>query len=411
MNFNELRGEHPQFIYEGFQILEEGKNLKVTFDFLITPDIRFKPEIIFPNVSRKEGLENLVFNLGMIELISYWKAACPPEIIIKAGYLDEVQISFWKNLLIKGLGEFFYTNQIDFTINDLVHFVILNEVKDLPRMRDSNELRDSSPAKPVQNDKIELTDRDLILVGGGKDSAVTLEQISNSGKDFNCLILNPTKAALDIAQAGGCKNPIIIKRTIDTKLLELNKMGYLNGHTPFSAYLAFLGTLAGVLYDYQNIVVSNEASSNEGNVRWMGQEINHQYSKTSEFEKDFRDYCEKYLAPTNYFSYLRSKGELEISELFSKMEKYHKLFRSCNKGSKQGIWCGECPKCISTFITLYPYLGEKTVEIFGKNLLKDEKLKPVIEGLLGKNNLVKPFECVATYGEIKKALGMVGYET
>ena len=398
MNFNKLRARHAQFIYEGFEILHEEENLKVTFNFLLTPDIRFQPEIILPKVNIIP--HNLIFNLGMVELLSYWKAACPPEVIIKAGYLDENQIRFWKNLLIKGLGEFFYTNKINFTKEDLVEFKVEGENKFIIF---DGQLKDEQI--------LSFGDRSLVLIGGGKDSAVTLESISKSGADFNCLMLNPTKAALDIAKAGGCENPIIIKRTIDPKLLELNKMGYLNGHTPFSAYLAFLGTLAAVLYDYKNVVVSNESSSNEGNVTYLGHEINHQYSKSEEFEKDFKEYCQKYLAPINYSSFLRNLNELQISELFSKMEKYHKLFRSCNKGSKMGIWCGKCPKCVSTFITLYPYLGEKTVEIFGKNLLKDEKLKPVIEGLLGKNNLVKPFECVATYGEIKKALEMVGYET
>ena len=261
----------------------------------------------------------------------------------------------------------------------------------------------------TQNDNI-LKDRELVLVGGGKDSAVTLEKISQTKKEFNCLLLNPTDAALKITEAAGCKNPIIIKRTIDPKLLQLNEHGYLNGHTPFSAYLAFLGILVGVVYDYKNIVISNESSANEANVTWLGHKINHQYSKSKEFEKDFQDYCKKYLAPANFYSYLRALNELAVSEKFSKLGKYHLLFRSCNKGSKLGIWCGQCPKCVSTFITLYPYLGEKTVEIFGKNLLKDQKLKPIIEGLMGKNHLVKPFECVATYDEIKKALRMVGYK-
>ena len=69
-----------------------------------------------------------------------------------------------------------------------------------------------------------------------------------------------------------------------------------------------------------------------------------------------------------------------------------------------GIWCGKCPKCLSTYLTLYPYLGEKTKEIFGKDLLEDAGLIPVVKGLLRENNVVKPFECVATVDEIKTAI-------
>ena len=398
MQFSELRKKHSQFIYEGYQITPEQGDLRIVFNFLLKPDIKFNPEVVLPNVSKErleeigpEVLQNLVFNLGMVELLSYWKAACPPEIIIKAGFLDGEQVSFWKNLLIKGLGEFFYRNEINFNQPDLVKFVRQPE-----RLQAKFTCYDGH-----------LKDRDLVLIGGGKDSAVTLESISQQGKEFNCLVLNPTEAAIKIAEAGGCKNPIIIKRTIDPKLLELNRQGYLNGHTPFSAYLAFLSTFAGVLYDYKNLVVSNEASSNEGNVSWMGQEINHQYSKTSEFEQSFRDYSRRYLSTfANYFSFLRPLGELQISKTFSKMEKYHKLFRSCNRGSKQGVWCGECPKCVSTYLLLYPFLGSKLKKIFGKNLLEDESLIPVVRGLLRENNEVKPFECVATVEEIKVAIYM-----
>ncbi|MBI2196765.1 UDP-N-acetylmuramoyl-L-alanine--D-glutamate ligase [Candidatus Daviesbacteria bacterium] len=395
MNFNTLRKRHSQFIYKGYQTVLEQGNLKIAFDFLLDPDIKFNPEVILLNVSKArldeigpEALQNLVFNLGMVELLSYWKATCSPQIIIKAGFLNEEQIAFWQNLLIKGLGEFFYKNQIDFTQKDLVKFV-----------RQPERLQ----AKYAGH----LQDRDLVLVGGGKDSAVTLESISKKGGEFNCLILNPTDAAIKIAEVGGCKNPIIIRRTIDPKLLELNGQGYLNGHTPFSAYLAFLSTLVGVLYDYKNLVVSNEASSNESNLKWLGQEINHQYSKTTEFEHDFRDYSKKYLSTiTNYFSFLRNLGELQIAEIFSKMDKYHKLFRSCNKGFKKGIWCGKCPKCVSTYLLLYPFLGSKTEKIFGKNLLEDENLIPVVRGLLRENGEVKPFECVATVDEIKTAISL-----
>ncbi len=390
MNFNELRDKHAQLVYEGFQVLHENGNLKLTFDFLLAPDIKFKPTVVFPNVSQErldeigpQVLDNLVFNLGMVELISYWKVACPAEILVRAGYLDDDQIKFWKKLLIKGLGEFFYINQIDFTREDLV------VIKTASHSSSGNVFHK------------ELQDRDLVLVGGGKDSAVTLDQISKS----KSLILNPTTAALEIAKAAGSMDPIIIKRTIDPKLLELNRQGYLNGHTPFSAYLAFLATMAAVLYDYKNIIVSNEASSNEGNVFWKGEEINHQYSKSFEFEQDFREYSKKYLVPsTNYYSYLRPFSELQISEKFSRMEKYHKLFRSCNKGSKTNVWCGQCPKCVSTYLTLYPFLGEKLIKIFGKNILGDKNLIPVVKGLLRENNVVKPFECVATVEEMKVAI-------
>ena len=71
-----------------------------------------------------------------------------------------------------------------------------------------------------------------------------------------------------------------------------------------------------------------------------------------------------------------------------------------------GIWCGKCPKCVSTYLTLYPFLGSKIEEIFGRDLLDDENLIPILKGLLREGDAVKPFECVATVEEIKTAVSL-----
>lgn len=392
MDFKQVREKYPQFIYKSFTMVHQGEGLTVKFAFEISPDTQFYPEVVFPNISKQRleaigeaQLNNLIFNLGMVEMLSYWKAACPPEIVIKAGYLDQEQIKFWQELLIKGLGEFFYSNQIDFTQEGFVKFVVNSGSVRVEAGRDDH-----------------LKERDLILVGGGKDSAVTVRELSK--RESNCLLLNPIGASTQIVKISGFENPIIIKRTIDPKLLELNKQGYLNGHTPFSACLAFLSTLVGVLYDYKNLIVSNEESANEGNINWLGQEINHQYSKSFEFEQKFREYNQKYLSNTNYVSFLRPLNELEISKLFAEMPEYQLLFRSCNVGSKQGIWCGACPKCVSTYLLLFPFLGERTNQIFGKDLYQDETIIPIIAGLMRLNEQIKPFECVASVDEIKYAI-------
>ena len=51
-------------------------------------------------------------SLGMVELVSYWKITCSPQVVIEAGSLSEEQILWWKDLYFNGLGEFFYVNKI-----------------------------------------------------------------------------------------------------------------------------------------------------------------------------------------------------------------------------------------------------------------------------------------------------------
>jgi len=67
-------------------------------------------------------------------------------------------------------------------------------------------------------------------------------------------------------------------------------------------------------------------------------------------------------------------------------------------------WCGECAKCLFVYLTLCPYLKKKQLlKIFGEDLLRKKKLQPILKNLIGQGR-AKPFECVGTYTEAKKAL-------
>src|SRR5439155_8773381 len=117
----------------------------------------------------------------------------------------------------------------------------------------------------------------------------------DSGQAFTCMMLNPSGAARKIAVHVSAAEPVVVRRSICPELLDLNQRGFLNGHTPFSAYLAFLGAVCQLMYGYSNVVVANERSSDEGNVVYRGKEINHQYSKSFRFETLFDEYLKKYL--------------------------------------------------------------------------------------------------------------------
>ncbi len=168
-----------------------------------------------------------------------------------------------------------------------------------------------------------------------KNGNLDRNYLKKEREKINCFLLNPTKAQKSVVKIAGIKSPIMAERKIDPALLALNKQGYLNGHTPFTAVLSFLSVCCAVLFDYKNIAFSNEQSANEGNVSYLGETINHQWAKTSEFEKMFKTYCQKYLAKNvNCFSYLKKYTELHIARLFAKYPKYFAAFSSCNRGLK-----------------------------------------------------------------------------
>ena len=395
MIINELRQKHPRFVFESFSFAYSNNTLRCKYQFTLEPDIHFEPELIIElpgnitiDAARQQYLQNFLFHLGLVEIMSYWKAACSPTIVVKAGFLDARQIEWLNDLIINGMGEFFYVNNID------------------PYQPGFLTLTCDTEAQPLSRFEGDLDqDHSLVLTSGGKDTALTVELLSKAKYNFGCLLLNPTVAALQIAEAAEARFSIIARRSIDSRLLELNKLGYLNGHTPFSAYLAFLGVTCAVLSSSGHVIVSNERSSDEGNVEFLGRKVNHQYSKTFAFEEKFREYVYRYVAShVRYFSFLRPLYEIQIAGLLAGYPRYFGLFKSCNRNQRENNWCGRCPKCLSVFIMLYPFIQASDVlRIFGRDLFEDESVTPVLNELTGLAGH-KPFECVGTLEETVSAL-------
>ena len=415
--YHALRAQYPEFEYVDYHYKSMDEGLRLWFDFRMG-DVEFHPWAVVEQRSflHMEGgeIDRMVFDIGMAELVSYWKCACPPKVRVLCGSLTDSQISFWKKLYWHGLGEFFYTNGIEETSEAYMEIAA--------------QRPDAGACIPVagQRDMSEAGREYLVPIGGGKDSVVTLELLRRAGKRVRPLIMNPRGATRECARVAGfgMDEVLVIRRTIDPVLLELNSRGYLNGHTPFSAMLAFYTRLSSALSGIPNVALSNESSANESTV--IGSSVNHQYSKSLEFENDFREYCadetaldcvragasatgtltHSHTGAFNYFSFLRPLSELQIAMLFSREKQYHDVFRSCNVGSKQDIWCGHCAKCLFAYVILSPYIAPERLEaIFGKNMLDDATMRGELDQLMGMS-ATKPFECVGTVDEVRQALAM-----
>ena len=394
MDIFELRNKYPEFIYKNYNIEETFDKVILNFCFEIPGLEKFNPKIeILKNNFEIKNLntniaKNIVFNIGMVEAISYYKATCSPKFIVECGALNDRQIKWFEKLIYLGLGELRYKNNIDISEDEFVKII--------------------SRGKNVSLEKETFTTKGIIIpVGGGKDSNVTMELLKDFKQEINPLYIGNKQVPIDCAILAGYSKKQIIKinRSLDKNILKLNDLGYINGHTPFSALVAFTAYFLAFILGKKYIVLSNEDSANETNVE--GKNINHQYSKTIEFEDDFRLYAKKYLAQDiEYFSLLRPINELQIAMLFSKMEKYHKVFKSCNVGSKneKWKWCNNCPKCLFVYIILSPFLyKEKLINIFGEDLFERKDLEKTFIELCGYGD-IKPFECVGTYNEVKYAI-------
>ncbi len=391
--YSELRRKFDKFIYHGFDIDENDREVCVKYTFETVGLSLFEPSWVFPkksceNFANDECFKNLVFSLGLVELVSYWKLTCSPNVVIKPFALSPEQIEWWKKLYFGGLGEFFYTNSIKADFQDFMSIEAQGE------------------SFTFEESKRHL-EGNLVAVGGGKDSAVSLEIVKPFKDVTNPFVINGRGATVETCRVAGYNERDVhtVKRTLDSRMIELNREGYLNGHTPFSAIVAFSSVIDAYITGKKYVVLSNESSANESTV--LGSDVNHQFSKGFEFEKAFREYEREYLKTgVYYFSLLRPLSEFQIALLFSKYKKYHSVFKSCNVGSKTDVWCGACPKCLFVYIILSPFLSEKElVQIFGENLFEKEELLEIFKKLTG---LLpdKPFECVGSRDEIVCALAL-----
>ena len=394
MDVYELRKNYPEFIYKKYEIIEEKEKVVLKFLFETKGLIEFNPTIEiekkkfnFQNLDSNIA-KNIVFNIGMIEAISYLKATCSPKFIVECGALNDEQKEWFEKLIYLGLGELRFVNNINIPKEEFVKI--------------------ETSGKNIELENLEITNRGILIpVGGGKDSNVTLDLLKAYKNEVNPIYMGKQNIPIDCAITAGYERDEIveIKRNLDKNILDLNSRGFINGHTPFSAMVAFITYFISFIMNKKYIALSNEDSANESNVK--GENINHQYSKTIEFENDFRYYAKKYLEQDiEYFSMLRPINELQIGMLFSRLDKYHKVFKSCNQGSKnsQWNWCNNCPKCLFVYIILSPFLyKEKLIDIFGEDLFEKKELLQTFIELCGFAN-VKPFECVGTFSEVNYAI-------
>ena len=435
--------KYNEFIFEKFDF--DTKTGQLSLRYSLDSQVFFEEKVFFDvkGVEWEKIDQNVfsqaLFNLHLIAGVSYYKTYCPKKLIIKSGQLDEKQIDFWNKLYTLGLGEFFYNNQIDF--RELVNFSRESRVESQELNNKKSFLRglggeSCNKTLRFKSETLNQRTRCLVPIGGGKDSVVTAELLKKAGIDFTLFSLGDYQAQKETAEIIG-KSRIIIQRQLSENLFELKKQGAYNGHVPISAYIAFLTVVAAVLHNYNYIILSNEHSANYGNLDYLGININHQYSKSLEFEKDLNKYVDEYITKNvKYFSLLRPFYELKIAEMFSHYPQYFDKFTSCNKnfrilknhlsppdkGSRvfgigglkpQGSqgkttkWCCKCPKCVFVFTILAPFISKKKmIEIFGKNLFEEKLLQSLFLELMGKQ-ANKPFECVGTAEEVNVVFYMI----
>jgi UDP-N-acetyl-alpha-D-muramoyl-L-alanyl-L-glutamate epimerase len=387
-----------RFVFQAARYQDGVAELEYRID---APDLQsqFVERIRFPGapsvlpVDRLAACESALRLLHLIAGVSYYKSALPPQLEIATGAISHERAALLQAIYQHGLGEFAYQNKLSIPANF------------------AGNANASEAAAPSSAGSAKLPHRALVPIGGGKDSLVTIEALKRAQVPACVVWIGSSELIAAVAAATGLPT-LNIQREIAPELFALNAQGALNGHVPVTAINSAILTLAALLYGYDEIVFSNEASANAATlIDSAGRAVNHQWSKSFAFEQQFAALVRAEVASDlHYHSLLRPLRELAITARFAKFNQYDQLFSSCNRnfrilGSKPSSrWCGVCPKCHFVFLALAPFVAKpRLIQIFGRNLLDDQTQTDGFDQLIEWNGTHKPFECVGEAEESRAA--------
>ncbi|MBK7146068.1 MAG: endonuclease domain-containing protein [Xanthomonadales bacterium] len=359
----------------------------------LTETIRFADAALAIPTGREAAFATALRLLHLIAGISYYKAAVPPQIVVDGAPLDAALAALLDEIYLHGLGEFAHRNGLD-----------LRGRIDFPH----------DTHVPHVAARVGLPRRTLVPIGGGKDSLVTVELLRAAHEPMTAAWVGRSPLIAACVERSGLPR-LNIERQISPLLFEMNRNGAWNGHIPVTAINSAILVCAAILHGHDAIAFSNERSASSANLVHDGFAVNHQWSKSIDFERAFRSYVStRVAADLDYFSVLRPLSELAVTRLFAPLTQYHDVFSSCNRnfrilGDKPAErWCGQCPKCHFVFLALSPFLPKtRLVAIFGRNLLDDATLAADFDALL-EVGAHKPFECVGEGRESRAAMAALG---
>jgi UDP-N-acetyl-alpha-D-muramoyl-L-alanyl-L-glutamate epimerase len=340
-------------------------------------------------------LDRALRHLHVAAGTSYYKTAAPDRVVVDQGALTPDEATFHRHLYDDGLREFAVVNHLP--VPRPVTVSAAPAHRDPPTRSAKSPAEDERPARVV------------VPLGGGKDSLVLAEALRPLAPRL--IAVNPHPLVVDLAAQAGLEL-LVVRRRLSPELDRLNRSGALNGHVPITAIVSLICIAAASVYGYDTIAMAVERSASEETVVVDGVPVNHQYSKSLEFEGLLRRLVASSIdADLCYGSALRPYSELAISRAFAALERYQDTFCSCNvvfrasAGSSDG-WCGRCAKCRFVALMLAPFLRRSAlVSIMGADLLDDAEQVAGFEALMSDED--KPFECVGERRESAAALRLL----
>jgi hypothetical protein len=349
------------------------------------------------------GFERALLHLQIAAGTSYYKAAAPPLVEVVGADLPGCEAEFHRRLYDDGLREFAVANGLPVPLP-----VAVRPSRAVPEGADLAGPLPTGTKVPA-HDPTARPGGLAVPIGGGKDSMVLIEAL----RPFTPTLfaVNPHPLVEELA-AGTGLDLVVVRRRLDPSLAVLNRSGAMNGHVPITAIVSLIAVVGSFLYGYDAIAMAVERSASEETRFVGGATVNHQFSKSAEFEGLLRHLVTSAIDPgLTYASALRPYSELAIARAFAGLTGYHPTFCSCNRAFRQDAapdqrWCGDCPKCRFVGLMLAPFLTPAAVSgIIGRDLFADPGQVAGFAALMSDED--KPFECVGERRESAAAIRML----
>jgi UDP-N-acetyl-alpha-D-muramoyl-L-alanyl-L-glutamate epimerase len=327
--------------------------------------------------------------LALAASVSYLKATLPPRVDVAQPRTGPAGVAMLRALLTDGLAELALRaglGRLDGA------FTISATAPDAPR----------ASGRPIPTGA-------LVTVGGGKDSALSLALAARNDPDALAVAVNP-RPPMERTAAWAGVGLVRIERRLDRALLDLNARGAINGHVPITAIVTSAAAVAATALGRGTVLVSNERSADAATRDVDGWSVNHQYSKTSAFERLLNAALVEAGATVRVVSLLRPLSELAIARGVAREVGLVAQVTSCNAafaldGPGDG-WCGRCDKCRFVQLALAPFSDrERLVADLGFDALADPDQVDAFATML--DPATKPFECVGTVDEVRLALDLL----
>jgi hypothetical protein len=276
-------------------------------------------------------------------------------------------------------------------------------------------------SRPINNAQTpilleEKNEQILLFCGGGKDSLVSLKLLEKLNIKYASCAYSSSIYGHSKHQHQLIEN--LLKNTSSTKqhkiwmyedflespILELVKeydvISLTAAETPSSMFAALPIILQ---HHYRYISLGHERSADFPNLIWeeTGEEVNHQWGKSTEAEILLNSYLQKeFISNVHYFSVLKPIYDVVIFNLLRENLESVPFTHSCNINKP---WCKKCAKCAYIWLNYMAYLPIELVnQIFEINLFDVPENQLWFRQMLGLEKHT-PFECIGQIEESKLA--------